>query len=197
MSKYSTKANDSFTTKWKLFCFASAIGQIKNANLETFQNFIIDDELIKIYTAEYHQYEYNVKLTSVNLTPNQIYTKLKQYDINPLKTAFEEDYISSFENKFPKSKFNKLVNETASCYYCGTTKEQFDKLYHAHKIFKKTARGFNFEIDRKEPNKEYTESNCVMTCYWCNNAKTDEFNAEEFKPFGAVIGKILKNRISI
>lgn len=33
-----------------------------------------------------------------------------------------------------------------------------------------------------------------MACYWCNNAKTDEFSAEEFAPVGKEIGEIFKNR---
>jgi hypothetical protein len=35
-----------------------------------------------------------------------------------------------------------------------------------------------------------------MACYWCNNAKTDEFTAEEFKPIGEAIGAALMARIN-
>jgi hypothetical protein len=35
------------------------------------------------------------------------------------------------------------------------------------------------EIHRKNSNKEYTKDNCVISCYWCNNAKTDGFTYEE------------------
>ncbi len=34
-----------------------------------------------------------------------------------------------------------------------------------------------------------------MSCYWCNNAKTDEFDAEEFKVIGLVIGTTFKVRL--
>ena len=36
----------------------------------------------------------------------------------------------------------------------------------------------------------------TIVCYWCNNDKTDEFDAEEFKPIGLEIGKALKARLS-
>jgi hypothetical protein len=34
-----------------------------------------------------------------------------------------------------------------------------------------------------------------MSCYWCNNAKTDEFDDIEFKPIGELIGKTLRKRL--
>ena len=51
------------------------------------------------------------------------------------------------------------------------------------------------EIDRKAPNQEYSDDNCEPICYWCNNAKTDEFSAEEFKPIGMAIGNALRARL--
>ncbi|MDR0560263.1 MAG: hypothetical protein LBG92_08825 [Prevotellaceae bacterium] len=35
----------------------------------------------------------------------------------------------------------------------------------------------------------YNSENCVLACAWCNNAKTDAFTEEEFKPIGKMIGK--------
>lgn len=35
-----------------------------------------------------------------------------------------------------------------------------------------------------------------MACYWCNNAKTDEFTAEEFKEIGKEIRKIWDVRLA-
>jgi hypothetical protein len=34
-----------------------------------------------------------------------------------------------------------------------------------------------------------------MACYWCNNAKTDEFTAEEFEHIGIAIGELFKERL--
>jgi len=34
-----------------------------------------------------------------------------------------------------------------------------------------------------------------MACYWCNNAKTDEFDGDEFKEIGEAIKKVWKKRL--
>ena len=36
------------------------------------------------------------------------------------------------------------------------------------------------EIDRIKANHEYLKDNVVLACYWCNNAKSDEFSEPEF-----------------
>ena len=51
------------------------------------------------------------------------------------------------------------------------------------------------KIDRKLPNLEYSEENCCMACYWCNNAKTDEFSPKEFKPIAEGIRKAWNERL--
>ena len=42
----------------------------------------------------------------------------------------------------------------------------------------------------------YNPDNCVLACYWCNNAKTDAFTDKEFKPIGDIIGKTIKSIIN-
>ena len=42
-------------------------------------------------------------------------------------------------------------------------------------------RGRKLEVDQINPKKGYTENNILLTCYWCNNAKTDTFFVSEFK----------------
>jgi hypothetical protein len=61
---------------------------------------------------------------------------------------------------------------------------------------KHETRGYSFEIDRKEPNLEYSTENCLMSCFWCNNAKTDEFNEKEFKIIAASIEEVWEKRLS-
>ena len=195
MSKYTDKAKDSFNTKWKLFCFAHIIGQEPDFSILAFKAFVIEDDLIRIFTTEYHQYEHHCELSSVEMTVDDIYIRLKELDEDPIKEKCLTQYIANFTAVFPEINFNDLIDKTEKCYYCKTTKTQFDLLYDDHKIYKKAERGWKFEIDRKEPNKEYFEDNCVMSCYWCNNAKTDEFDADEFKPIGLLIGKTLLSRL--
>ncbi len=51
------------------------------------------------------------------------------------------------------------------------------------------------EIDQKEPFEGYTDNNCVSSCYWCNNAKTDEFDVQEFKEIARGIYKAWSTRL--
>jgi hypothetical protein len=84
------------------------------------------------------------------------------------------------------------------CHYCNITEQQIRSLIDKEMINTKRliTRGKSLEIERRQPNKSYDEiDNLVFCCYWCNNAKTDEFTEQEFKPVGILISKIWKERI--
>lgn len=87
------------------------------------------------------------------------------------------------------------------CYYCGVTEPQIKELYKKEKEEKNKPlternRGKKLEIERLAPKEPYQNTdNLVLSCYWCNNAKTDTFSAEEFKEIGKVIGAIWKKRL--
>jgi 5-methylcytosine-specific restriction endonuclease McrA len=53
--------------------------------------------------------------------------------------------------------------------------------------FRKGRRGFNLEVDRKNPKGKYSPNNCVLACYPCNNAKSDVFSHAEFLLIGQSI----------
>lgn len=96
------------------------------------------------------------------------------------------EYLRKFYLKnnilFSCCDFIKLISNT-KCYYCGISIEQIEELGTNRKLYNKRSdtRGYSLEIDRKSPNLEYSKDNCCMACYWCNNAKTDEFSEDEFK----------------
>ncbi|MGB0237770.1 MAG: hypothetical protein ACPG4B_04840 [Cycloclasticus sp.] len=96
--------------------------------------------------------------------------------------------------------FHQWVTETdRKCHYCGINEEQIKYLIQERKIHTKRlpTRGRTLEIERLEPNKPYDEiSNLVYSCYWCNNAKTDEFSEKEFKQIGEIIEHIWKARLN-
>lgn len=58
----------------------------------------------------------------------------------------------------------------------------------------KRPRGQSLEIERKEDTK-YTEENCELCCYWCNNAKSDIFSFNEFTKIGLAIGLVIKEKL--
>ena len=103
--------------------------------------------------------------------------------------------MEHFKDRYPFDIFLKH-SKADTCEYCKITLDTINQLANNKKIFKKTyQRGYTMEIDRKKPNLEYTKENCVPCCYWCNNAKTDEFTDEEFLPIATEIRKALENRL--
>ena len=99
-------------------------------------------------------------------------------------TTFEK-----FKQWFNQKEFNK------GCYYCGTTNERSFELYKLRPYATRGGkRGKRLELDRRDAFKPYDNlENLVWCCYWCNNAKTNFFSEEEFKPIGLAIGEVLKN----
>lgn len=84
------------------------------------------------------------------------------------------------------------------CHYCAITEAEIAKLIDKDRIITKrlNTRGKTLEIERLEPNKPYDDTdNLVFSCYWCNNAKTDEFTEQEFEPIGKHISNIWKSRL--
>lgn len=196
-NKYLAKANDSFKTKLNLYLFSKAINNIwYTLNLEDFIQFKIEDDLVKEYTTIYWQYETDYPITP-ELANDKMQKQIAQKQIE-LKNEIEKmrlDYINgSFRKQFSLEVYESLL-KTETCAYCGITIDEVTELANNQKLFKKNYRGWSLEIDRKDSNKEYYPENCVMSCYWCNNAKTDEFTYEEFKVVGKAIREIWEQRL--
>ena len=86
-----------------------------------------------------------------------------------------------------------------NCFYCGITESQIKQLINNGEIKTKriSKRGKKLELDRKEPNQSYDNiDNLVFACYWCNNAKTDTFTADEFKDVGKAFSLIWQNKLA-
>jgi hypothetical protein len=210
LAKYHSKAKDSFKTKLNLFAFNYHIQDQKDPVKDAdFKNFIITDAIIEIYTAVYWNYlDIHVSLNEIegmaehgvktNLTIEELYKEMKRWidGNNDQINQFQQEYLKDFELIFPFPDFEKMF-ENPHCHYCKITEDQIAELIGKRKIFNKTLRGFSLEIDRKKANYEYTPDNSVLSCYWCNNAKTDEFSEEEFKVIGEEIGKIWRKRLNI
>ncbi|QQS52695.1 MAG: hypothetical protein IPM71_08165 [Bacteroidota bacterium] len=196
---FRSKSTDSFNTRKRFFIFDCVLN---NRNLiieDDFIKFEITEQLVQLFTAEYYQIEGNKTLKShpSPLTINEIYARMKSIEemqVAELKILEKKYFEEIFKSQFPENTFNEL-NKADHCYYCGLTMQDIELLADKNKLYKKNERGWHFEIDRKKPNLEYTVENCVAACYWCNNAKTDEFDDIEFKPIGEQIGSTLKNRL--
>ena len=92
-----------------------------------------------------------------------------------------------------KSAYEELESK---CGYCGITQTELDRLWKEGKVQTKRTRGRKLEIDRKKPDLPYDNlKNLTLSCYWCNNAKTDTFTQAEFERIGKVIGEIWNERL--
>lgn len=123
---------------------------------------------------------------------------------NELKT--EREKLSTLRQLW-KSKCNAVSfwdfktwyeSTERKCHYCKITEEEISELISKGLIQTKrlVTRGRKLEIERVLPNNPYDDlNNLVFCCYWCNNAKTDEFSADEFKYIGQLIGNIWNNRL--
>jgi hypothetical protein len=120
-------------------------------------------------------------------------TNLKYY-LQELYDVLNKDYKNN-SDFISKSDFDKLLNGD-NCEYCGISTMQIKLLGDNAQLHNKRSeiRGYTLEIDRKEPNLEYTKDNCFMSCYLCNNAKTDEFTVLEFKEIAQGINNIWRQR---
>lgn len=99
-----------------------------------------------------------------------------------------------FPDIFPFEQFQQLTSAT-KCYYCELTPDEIVAMADLGVLNKKKDRGWKLEIDRLDSNFEYRPSNTVMCCYWCNNAKTDEFTRDEFMEIAKAIRNVWNNRL--
>lgn len=81
-----------------------------------------------------------------------------------------------------------------SCYYCGLKEEESQKIVMTEilksnrfpqkgELGRGQSRGMWLEVDRLSPKENYSFSNCVLCCYFCNNDKSDVFHGDDYKDF--------------
>ncbi|MBK0403062.1 hypothetical protein I5M27_08690 [Adhaeribacter sp. BT258] len=102
--------------------------------------------------------------------------------------GFENTTFEQFEEWFDETTFNQ------GCNYCGTTNHRSLELYQMQRAGLRPdatrggKRGKRLELDRVDPRQPYDNlQNLVWCCYWCNNAKSNFFTAEEFKPIAVAM----------
>lgn len=93
--------------------------------------------------------------------------------------------------KFQKDEFIKWYNTKVEdgCHYCGLSEKESRKLVlslnssrfpKSSKLERGKSRGYYLEVDRKDPKGEYSSDNCVLSCYFCNNDKSDVFTHDQY-----------------
>ena len=212
MASYNDKLIDSLANRIQLFLFWKSFYKevIKTEDIANYideiEQFKIDNDLANLYSNTYYQTKlkekreilFNGKNAYVDNICKNIpsKTKIKELLRNELK-PLKDKYKEKFEEIFPLKEFEKMTKDETTCSYCGISLDQIKALGENKKLNNKRSdtRGYTLEIDRMLPNLEYSKENCCMACYWCNNAKTDEFSPEEFKPIARGINEIWNKRL--
>lgn len=196
-TKYKQKAISSFKTKLEIYLFYNAVyGKLTSISQKDFEDFKITDNVVNIYATEYWQYKKDEKINGILIQEieNSIldWKKSNEEKIRILRNHY---VVYCFPEIFTRKDFNDLLENT-KCNYCNISINEIEKLADKKKLYKKNFRGWSLEIDRFDSNREYTLVNCCMACYWCNNAKTDEFTKDEFILISGGISKIWEARIN-
>lgn len=200
---YKIKAKESFKARFDLLLFKHIIegdnDPISEPELDSFK-IEEHEEVLNQYINIYWQKE-DYKSDQINgMIINDIYLAMKKWseDQKVLVDRLQNYYMKQiFPTVFPYEDFKDFIKSKKDCEYCHITEDKIKILIDNHQLNKKKdTRGWSLEIDRKKPNFEYTKENCVWCCYWCNNAKTDEFSYDEFWKIGEVIQSIWDERLS-
>lgn len=136
--------------------------------------------------------------------PSKRYDCLKKNNTQLFK-EIKDEFAKLFKNNLSIEDVAQKLDENCKCEYCGMTKKELEsrlpkdeKDIGQETSFFKTkrflsGRGWSMELDRKTDT-NYTISNIVCSCYWCNNAKSDEFSYEEWLEVGEKIKEIWAKR---
>ena len=108
------------------------------------------------------------------------YSRRKQRGLNSFQDFADfEDWYNTQDKK---------------CYYCGLKESESQEIV-MHELLKSNrfpqkgklergkSRGMWLEVDRLSPKENYSRTNCVLCCYFCNNDKSDVFHGNEYKKF--------------
>jgi hypothetical protein len=200
---YKQVAERSFKTVFDQYLFYRfSRGKQSDIGIDDFKTFESKPEIIEEYVNDYWQKEYKfnqegIWVKNIKEIGNDIYFWEKNIENEAVAQKCMDYYKDEiFKKRYSYLEFKDLLGKKI-CYYCGISEDDIELLITRHKINKKKlTRGWTLEIDRKKPNLDYTPDNCVRCCYWCNSAKTDEFDDVEFIPIGQAIKKIWDDRLS-
>ena len=168
------------------------IAEPKNTNNHTYIGLIKKHMNIKTTAKK------NIKSTIKKeyLIKNKLFKKLKtDYNNRNRKSLNEFESFEIFHDWY-----NLLEKK---CFYCGISEEQFrfivmngilkSKRFPENGEFKRGSRGYYLELDKKDSSLKYSIDNCVLSCYFCNNDKSDVFNSEEYLNFSKNRLQFLEN----
>lgn len=200
--KYYDIISRSFLTKLELYLFSRCLDKksIGNFSPWEFMHFKITEEIVEVYLLSL-TLNGEERLNDTGLTMNEVDVMIETWgkENTCFKTELFEAYKLYFiTDLFPFSDFENIYDRDPKkriCHYCHINDNEIELLDAKRQIKTKRPRGYMMEIDRIKANHEYLKTNVVLACYWCNNAKSDEFSEPEFSDhIGPGIRKVWESR---
>jgi hypothetical protein len=158
------------------------------------------EETTFIKLAFIEQKPYSTIKQELQVTSKQLTEWSKKYERERLQiAAVKRLYTRKQITEMSWNDFHSwYTSQSRTCYYCGISHEQIQLLLATNNINTKRiiTRGRSLELERVIANESYNNiPNLRLCCYWCNNAKSDEFTEEEFKPIAKAIAEVWKQRL--
>ena len=132
---------------------------------------------------------------------NLDYWELQQDNDERIKSLATVDRLMRTSGKFETKEIflDWYNNQEKKCCYCGVKEKDLKEYFNQNNKQYKEARqrGQYLEIERivtAPKNKNvYSEDNCALVCYICNNAKSDFLSPINFKPIAKGINEFWNN----
>lgn len=183
--------------KYFELCYSERIHEY--AKIDQYKNWTIGTARAK-YKSLDDFYMAELKINQDEL--NQLRTDYKQF--NELYTRyFNEQRKELFEK--PNAFIEWYDKQEESCNYCGITQSDLHRIVKSRNgrltLNQKTKRSRGtLEIEKLNPNVGYTFNNSVLSCPFCNNAKSNLISEDDWRLFFVPAMKkyfnsILKNDI--
>ena len=187
--RYNSLINRSFDLllRYRLYQNFSTIPNV-NVNDSIYE---INDETKKEFASLYDADKRDI-LLAVNKVAKDFQKNNKDF-IRAYKRNYKKNF---FMKQMPLETFKKIwqTKDERHCAYCGIKETQISSLNIQTKRF--YSRGKTMEIDKINPNGNYVSDNIVLSCYWCNNAKSDEFTHDEFTKIAKTISSVWEQRLT-
>ena len=94
--------------------------------------------------------------------------------------------FAAFARAGKRAFFTWYRKQKRKCHYCETEEKTLTELFEAGVLATKRFRGRSLELERRDAKgNQYSEENCVLACYFCNNHKSDIISEEDHRLYFA------------
>ncbi|MFY0253580.1 hypothetical protein ACDQ55_06450 [Chitinophaga sp. 30R24] len=184
----------------RLFHFFIQSPSISEPNVDELIKLPVQKELYDLYARCHQMVSTAVVPGYAHITMgvlDKLYKNWYDRNIHQISVLEKEFLESHFFSKEEFLKFYGADETDRNCTYCKIFESEIKNLAESGWIKTKRhlTRGKFMELDRKDPFAPYTKDNVALCCYWCNNAKTDEFSIDEFAGIGNAMTRIWTDRL--